>query len=163
VTLRPVEVARFHARVQRAGADACWPWQGKRRNGYGRMFANGKMLSAHRVSWALANGSIPDGMKVLHRCDNPPCVNPNHLFVGTQGDNMRDCAAKRRLSLQQHPERTQGERHPMAKLTADVVREIRARKGSASTYALAREFGVCQATIHQIHVGKIWKESASGY
>ena len=76
----------------------CWLWTGsRRRHGYGRMYSlDRKGLSAHRVSWELFRGPIPDGLDVLHKCDNPPCVNPDHLFVGTMQDNMDDMVRKGR-------------------------------------------------------------------
>ncbi len=75
----------------------CYLWTGKKnKNGYGRIKVNGKEQAAHRVSYAIANGAIPDGMCVLHRCDTPACVNPEHLFAGTVIDNLRDMHAKGR-------------------------------------------------------------------
>lgn len=93
----PVAI-RFARLVERG--PGCWLWKGARQpNGYGRFSAYSKARKtqmAHRWAWILANGPIPDGMRVLHRCDNPPCVNPAHLFLGTDSDNMRDCVAKGR-------------------------------------------------------------------
>ena len=80
--------------------DHCWLWIGGLRNGYGIINEGGKFGNAkyaHRISWQIHNGVIPDGMDILHRCDNPPCVNPKHLFVGTHQDNMRDAKIKGRF------------------------------------------------------------------
>jgi hypothetical protein len=104
---------RFALQFTRRGSDGCWTWSGVRdRDGYGKLRDAGKRLRAHRVSYTLHVGPIPDGMFVLHRCDSPPCVNPAHLFLGTNLDNIADRHAKARdakgLSSGRHtkPERT---------------------------------------------------------
>lgn len=97
----PLEV-RFWRRVDRAGGpDACWLWLGpKTPRGYGATSRLNKSVRAHRLSWELTNGPIPDGLIVCHRCDNPSCVRPSHLFLGTHADNMQDCSAKGRMRNQ---------------------------------------------------------------
>ncbi len=91
---------RFWPKVDKRGDDECWEWTGGRHpSGYGQIWIGGKYGShiyAHRASWEINGHKIPDGMCVLHHCDNPPCVNPAHLFIGTQADNMRDKQAKGR-------------------------------------------------------------------
>lgn len=91
---RTTPADRFWANVQKT--DTCWIWTGCRSHNYGLMGANKTRILAHRFSWELHNGPIPDGLGVLHRCDNPPCVNPDHLFLDTFEDNMKDKIAKGR-------------------------------------------------------------------
>lgn len=101
---------RFWSRVDKDGA--CWEWAGARHpQGYGVFSAGGRSLRAHRFAFQLANGPIPEGMFVLHSCDNPPCVNPAHLRLGSHADNMRDMSARRRHTNSQKTECLRG--HPL--------------------------------------------------
>lgn len=114
----------------------------------------GKNLKAHRVSWELHNGAIPEGMVVMHICDNPPCVNPIHLRLGTVADNMADMRMKARGVITHHT----GERNPASKLTATQVREMRERHaGGESMHGLARRYGVHRKTVSDILQGKTWR------
>lgn len=89
---------RFWSKVDKQGSTECWPWTASvvKNLGYGQFGMGGTMMRSHRVAWELSNGPIPAGMFVLHKCDNPPCCNPQHLFLGTQTDNMQDALAKGR-------------------------------------------------------------------
>jgi hypothetical protein len=132
--------------VTKGATDACWIWTGSRHKfGYGYIRHEGRTLLAHRVSWQLSKGEIPSGLCVLHRCDNPPCVNPAHLFTGDHADNAADKVSKGR------------ETAPGAKLTSARVAEIIAARGSTSQRAIAERFGVSQGTVSLIYAGKIWR------
>ena len=84
---------RFWEKVNKT--NECWEWIAGKSHGYGVFWINGKLLRAHRVAWSIYNGGIPEGLLVLHKCDNPACVNPDHLFIGTQQDNVDDMITKR--------------------------------------------------------------------
>lgn len=141
---------RFWSRVYKGD---CWIWQGSRDgDGYGTVYFRGSAQLVHRVSWILLKGEIPDGLFVLHRCDNPPCLNPDHLFLGTQLDNMQDCAKKKRLIRD-------GEHNGHHKLTWDQVREIRKQLiEGKSAYSLSLFYGVTKTSIHSIKYYETWKE-----
>ncbi len=133
---------RFWAKVQKG--NGCWLFMGSRYKepfDYGRFKVVDHNECAHRFAWKLVNGPIPAGMKVLHRCDNPPCVRPDHLFLGTQADNMRDAASKGRLrtSIPASIPESVGEKNGQAKLTEEQVLDILA--SSESQYELAKIFG----------------------
>ncbi len=153
-------LVRFWGYVSKA--PSCWVWIGPLYpNGYG-MFpckdeASGcwHAVLAHRKMWEVAYGAV-GALNVLHSCDNPRCVNPAHLFLGTQHDNILDCIAKGRNS--------RGETHPIAKLTAAQVDEVRRRYRRKSRvdnqYTLAAEFGVSQQQISKIIRGSRWRQIA---
>lgn len=146
------DATRFWAKVQIT--PGCWEWTAARnRAGYGRLrlgrVGQVSHIYAHRFSYELHNGPIPDDMLVRHSCDNPPCVNPAHLLTGTPADNMRDKAERGRCNP------PLGERNPLAKLTADKVREIRA--SGLSDTKLAAAYGVSQSNISMIRSGRTWK------
>jgi len=151
---KPTLAERFWQKVSRRGEDECWPWLAYRNEwGYGTIgtpAAIGVEL-AHRVSWQLHKGPIPDGMLVLHRCDNPPCVNPAHLFLGTDADNSHDRDAKGRLQP------LRGERHGCSRLTEDDVRNIRVLRGEVDRKILALYFGVTPSMISAIQLRRNWR------
>jgi hypothetical protein len=133
--------------------DDCIEHPGHRNaNGYGQQWWRGQMRLAHRVAWEKANGPIPDGMCVLHRCDNPPCVNVAHLWLGTRADNNADMRAKGRWRAGDH----RGERNANAKLTAVQVAAIRAQLGERSHRSLADEYGVSRALVGLIANRHVW-------
>ena len=123
-------------------------------DGYGYFKIDGVGWGAHRAAWFLLVGDIPEGQCVLHHCDNIKCVNPDHLFLGSQYDNIQDMVSKGR-----HKWRS-GEDHNRAKLTKKEVEEIRNRykKGSCSQTELAREYEVSQQLVSRIVVNEIWRE-----
>ncbi len=141
----------------------CWIWLGGVNNGYGAAnYGKGKPVYAHRLSWELHFGPIPDGLRVLHHCDNRACVNaPNgHLFLGTLQDNSDDMIAKGRHAMQQHPERAlKGSQNSNAKLTEKDVLVIRTRyaAGGITQPALAVEYGVSAPVITNIINRKSWR------
>ncbi len=143
---RTVPVAdRFWPRVRKTAG--CWEWTGRRYpRGYGAFTIGGRGVQAHRVAWELARGLIPAGMLVCHACDNPPCVRPDHLFLGTQSDNMCDMAAKGR-----HPY-PRGEDHHQARLSNADRAEIRRlyAAGGVTQAAIADRFGVCPSHVSRI-------------
>jgi hypothetical protein len=150
----PIE-NRFWTKVEVRGEDECWPWIAGMRNSdnYGCVRYEDRVEAAHRVAWRLSRGPIPDGLQVLHSCDNPRCVNPKHLFLGTNNDNVQDKVRKGRSY------RACGEQSGTHKLTNDAVREIRRKyaQGEATHKQLAREFGVVEGTIGFVLREETWK------
>lgn len=142
--------------------NGCWLWIGGHgARGYPHFYAKGKTLLAHRVSWELHRGPIPKGLDVCHNCptgDNPLCVNPDHLFLGTHTENMLDMLRKGRR-------RCWGEKARTAKLSESQVSEIRSRwrSGSVNQQELAIEYGVRQTTISRIVLGQSWKHLPNGH
>jgi len=161
---------RFWSRVE--VTDHCWPWTlGKDKDGYGLIRYQNRRMRAHRLAWELTHGPIPKDMHVLHHCDNPPCCNPEHLFLGTELDNRRDCIAKGRSSSgEKHPAHLHpeyfpyGERTFGAKLTDAAVRTILSiyEPGRTRISEIATEYGVTVPAIIQILSGKSWKHITKG-
>lgn len=128
----------------------CWLWtRGLKSGGYGTVRYMGEVWTASRLSYVTFRGPIPNGMCVLHRCDTPPCVNPDHLFLGTQQDNVDDKVAKGR-----HPVR-RGEKHHNASFTDDQVRELRAL-GLSAAASMSEQLGVARAAVVRAVSGRTW-------
>lgn len=148
-------VEDFWSRVDSTHLDnplECWEWTGGQRlpKGYGICSFQGKKTLAHRASYLVHFGSIPNGLCVCHRCDNPSCVNPNHLFLGTAADNIRDCVQKGRNFMRP------GVYHPQAKLTESDVIKLRTCVGISHS-ELAKQYGVSRQTIGDAISGRNWK------
>ena len=138
---------RFDEKVEMI-PDGCWVWLARcDRDGYGRIRIGKLMFRSHRVAWERKNGTIPDGMFVLHTCDNPYCVNPNHLFLGTQTENMKDKNGKGRGS--------RGIGRWSAKLSESNVLSIRA--DIRTQEEIAKDYGVNRATISDIQTKRTWR------
>lgn len=131
----------------------CLEWTGGSTHGYGCVHFQGKVWRAHRLAWTLQHGPIADGMMVLHRCDNPPCCNHEHLFLGDQTTNMQDCSAKGRTSRRPLP----GEANGHAKITENQVRMMRYWRGKVKASDWAHLFAVTPTNIYDILAGRTWK------
>jgi len=140
---KPIDpVIRFWAKVVKS--DGCWEWQGYRKKGYGHFGVHPRhIVEAHRFSWQLANGPIPEGLFVCHHCDNPPCVRPDHLFLGTNTDNLRDASRKLRL--------IGGDRHSW-----ETVLAVRAAASEGLTHQKIGE----RVGMSQTHVSRILRGEA---
>jgi len=148
---------RFWAKVDVREDDECWEWKAYcNRQGYGMIRNGRRMAKSSRMAWVLANHRpIPSGLHALHHCDNRACVNHSHIYVGTNADNIKDKVTRERSKFS-HPER-QGELHPLAKLSADDVREIRrVGIGGGKGRESAKRFGVSPATVTLIVQRKLW-------
>lgn len=144
------DAARFRKFIPDSSPDECWEWQSTRNNsGYGKFWLNGRTRLAHRVSYELHKGEIPAGLAVRHTCDNPPCVNPAHLLVGTGKDNARDALERNRYR--------RGATNGRAKLTEQQVRDIKQCWILGETQvALARRFGVSRSAVQYLLSGRNW-------
>lgn len=154
---KPTLEERFWAKVDRTGGpDACWEWRGARKpRGYGNLVSSGRYTSSHRTAYELAHGPIPDGMCVMHRCDNPPCCNPGHLHLGTHADNMAEMVTRGRSkgAIGPRPDWA-GERNRNSKLSTADVASLRAALASGETgRSVAARFGISPAQVSRIKNG----------
>jgi HNH endonuclease len=155
---------RFESSFLKGGESECWEWTGgKRPAGYGKFHIRRRAFGAHRVSFALQFGDFPSEYSICHRCDNPGCVNPHHLFAATHAENMADMARKGRAKAPNKnykitcPERIiKGEAHVASKLSESDVLEIRRLRGSVKQKQLAERFGIGIAQVCRIQKGQQW-------
>ena len=141
---------RFWEKVEVRDLHECWQWRASTKvGGYGKIADDdGRIQLAHRIAYRLVFGDFPLGLVVSHRCDNPGCVNPQHLFLGTQAENLRDMRIKRR----DNPPR--GSRHPKARLDESLVARVRA--DVRSHRRIAKDYGIGKSTVGMIKAGATW-------
>ena len=144
ITLSEKDIARFWSKVEIGNPDECWEWKACKDNkGYGQLVFQQKHFQSHRFSWIIQEGDIPEDMKICHKCDNRSCVNPAHLFIGTQKENLLDMASKGR--------------HANLKMTKEDVLNVRLLiKQKVPDSVIARRYGVSQSSIYYIKNGKNW-------
>lgn len=164
----PQDIERFMSKVQESGD--CWLWTARTKpKGYG-MFdvsheGRERTLLAHRFAYEVSNGEIPEGLMVLHTCDTPSCVNPQHLFLGTHRDNMDDMISKGRSTRGErnptklYPDRvTRGVQHPKTHLTENDVCDIRWQRALGHTLReIGERYGMTTGAIHSIVARKTWR------
>lgn len=153
-------VIAFWAKVAiTANGDLCWEWKGaKSPLGYGHLKFLGHYENAYRIAWILPDYKIPNDMSVLHSCDNPTCVNPKHLFIGTQLDNMQDMTRKGRRAYGEKVSNA-NEKNPNSKLTENQINKMRKRfrAGGITKAELGRQYGITRGHVCKIISGRNWK------
>lgn len=148
-------ISKFWSRVRIGEGDGCWEWIGGKGKGYGAQWFSGKLWLAHRLMYVFSKGEIPEGMMVCHSCDNPGCVNPSHLWIGTNSDNQKDASQKGRSN---HPDYA-GEKNPRSKITEKDVLTIRklGEEGKLSRAEISEMFSLSQSQIDRIIYYQEWK------
>lgn len=142
-----LDVEKFMSRVKK-DSNGCWVWTGQlQKSGYGICGRMKNRTRAHRLSYQLFIGDIPAGLNVLHHCDNPPCVNPSHLYAGTNWENSQDRVRRDRG--------IRGVRHPSAKITEDDARAIFVDRRTQKEIAAA--YGICKAAVYYVKIGHSWR------
>lgn len=146
------ESDRFMQRVMKNDITKCWNWTGSRMKNWHGNWRNsdGNNELVHRASWRIFVGELPNGMCVCHKCDNPLCVNPDHLFLGTQSENAHDMWNKGRA----RPGISKGEKHGMSKLTAEIVKDI--RNSNLTGIELAKKYGITATTVCDVKKRRTW-------
>ena len=135
--------------INKGSLNDCWEWiKSLNTGGYGKIKINGKTYRSHRIVYELTFGKIPDGLLVCHKCDNPPCCRPSHLFLGSHSDNRKDAQNKNRVAY--------GERCLLSKLTKKDVQKMRKVSSGKSLRELATMFGTCRSNVHAIIHNKTW-------
>ncbi len=173
--------ARFIKKLSPPDSKGCIFWSAGKRGGYGIFTLKGEPFGAHRVAWLLKNGEIPPNLIIRHTCDNPSCVNPEHMLLGTDADNVRDRDLRGRAVIlrgddhysRQRPEVlargdrhgsrvkpwtvTRGEKHKLSRLNPEKVLHIRATVGEKSNKELAEQYGVTATLIYNVRKNRTWK------
>lgn len=157
IALSESDIVRFWSKVDIRGPDECWLWLGGKTAGYGVFMTKGNVtLRANRIVAYLEwmNDEKDATLHACHRCDNPPCCNPSHIFYGTRFDNFQDCSRKRRCALQRYPTLAQGERNNAAKLSREQA--LRIKESPERTSLLATRFNVSRTMVKAIRSGRSW-------
>lgn len=163
-TRRETVEERFWIKVDQAEPDECWPWnRSRRKHGYGqfRVRVGESPQISSRVAWRLTRGEIPEGLAVCHRCDNPPCCNPNHLFLGTTADNTADMVAKQRHAMADVAAVGELVQRVRRLSDAQIVEARQLREAGLSYRVIAAQYGVQHTTIMRLVNGTHWKSTAA--
>lgn len=146
------------SRILKNEETGCWNWQGATRSGYGAIKSKGKLYDTHRLSFTIFKGEIPEGTMVCHTCDNPKCVNPDHLFNGTRADNMRDCFKKGRMTVPKGTPFQAGQDPGNRSIDLETVKEIKKfiKKGTITLKELSSLYNVSYDVVRGISCGRAY-------